>query len=1244
MSSQTGHVPVHETSHTYRPVALEEDEQIKSGKGSGQGRPLWTPFFLRRSTMVAFLLAFIAILCSLAGLFVYTTRRDSSLGIQTAGKMYYYLWTYGPTAVLTVLASCWTQVEYRVIQLMPWVLMFRGPTAASESIFLDYLSSWNVESLFKSIKRKHYLVSLGVGGSLLLNAAIVFSTGLFELRPVSISQQASLTATHMFDGTSWNPLSNDGRAFAGCVGLLKANLTPPIGIHDNYIYQPFQNAKLDPVNNYTVQKHHGYEAKVNIFKPTLECSNATVRIDPLHGKVNPNDPQNSTAVYTSEDGCSVDIVGVPKALILSKRIGINVFIAGCQGQSVGFFDENNAHMNWSVDWRLWAEIAPTMGNGTNEYAEPDGWEKKEIRVTMCKPGYDFHRGPVKIERGAGEGNIISSINLNDITMESPITDVSGGKLVYAASRSLAIADGFTGLTHATGYQNIYASNLDPEQLWDSSDLFTEAIHNSFSCLMGQVAKNSLLVEGPQNIQGIERTTEARLFVRELSFYAMTALIALLSSIVIFLLSHYVPVTVCSRDTSSIGGLATIFARSPDFMADLHWIHLQSETQMAKSILGQNRYTSGISEDGSFRISSYKEGAFCDENIATFVEKTEITWWRPLSATWVVRLPLVVMSIAVIVGLESVFHISESSHGIALVEDKSPYLHYLWVYLPAVIMFAVRCLFQSVEFGARIIQPYSRLRKGSAPPETTIWENQLRKIAAYGVYDAFRKGQWALATATIALLLGAITPIFVSGLYTTADSEPTFTCRLAQETKWNLETPSNGYQSYWFSRNLTTDLIPGMILGMNLSYPQWTYKDLAFPQFAISDPEKSAVNGYVQARLPALRGRLECQERKDSNCTYDSIFHSWKCDPDFNTNGTGYVRSVSCPGKREYYFDGSGAVSRHGHPTHRMLFSKCSAGSGYNTSESLHVVDCNAKIEEVDVDVRLETPNLSFDADFEPRVVEGSTRLIPNTSILSFVAFGDMRRFLINAQPSSGSDTVSDSGDAVTWTAINGINGVPGEELLSPTTLISRVNEIFGIITAQALNSGGREPFDLSQNQSSIIWPTMSTAPTYKAVLHDKRKYLVQNKVSTRILEALLGSMLLCALISLFFIKTKKVIPKNPCSIGAVASLLYGSGMLSPGAIPKGSEYCTDDELRQRGVFEEKKFTMGWWRAKEQLPGDSGPHPTTEEAQGNSDLVRTSSYAANHSEESAYLNVEGARGRSKIFAIDIDSGEQRKLLQ
>ncbi|OJD36761.1 uncharacterized protein BKCO1_9000191 [Diplodia corticola] len=44
-------------------------------------------------------------------------------GLATVSENHYYLWKYGPTSVLTIMAAVWGQVEYCTKQLMPWVEM-----------------------------------------------------------------------------------------------------------------------------------------------------------------------------------------------------------------------------------------------------------------------------------------------------------------------------------------------------------------------------------------------------------------------------------------------------------------------------------------------------------------------------------------------------------------------------------------------------------------------------------------------------------------------------------------------------------------------------------------------------------------------------------------------------------------------------------------------------------------------------------------------------------------------------------------------------------------------------------------------------------------------------------------------------------------------------------------------------------------------------------------------------------------
>lgn len=89
--------------------------------------------------------------------------------------------------VLTILAAFWAQVEYRTKQLMPWALMSLGKPSTKHPLLLNYLMSTNPESLLRSIKRRHFPVSIGISGSLLLRLLIIFSTGLLSLeyRPIT---------------------------------------------------------------------------------------------------------------------------------------------------------------------------------------------------------------------------------------------------------------------------------------------------------------------------------------------------------------------------------------------------------------------------------------------------------------------------------------------------------------------------------------------------------------------------------------------------------------------------------------------------------------------------------------------------------------------------------------------------------------------------------------------------------------------------------------------------------------------------------------------------------------------------------------------------------------------------------------------------------------------------------------------------------------------------------------------------
>jgi hypothetical protein len=83
--------------------------------------------------------------------------------------------------------------------------------------------------------------------------------------------------------------------------------------------------------------------------------------------------------------------------------------------------------------------------------------------------------------------------------------------------------------------------------------------------------------------------------------------------------------------------------------------------------------------------------------------------------------------------------------------------------------------------------------------------------------------------------------------------------------------------------------------------------------------------------------------------------------------------------------------------------------------------------------------------------------------------------------------------------------------------------------------------------------------------------LQQNVVSTRILQALLIAMLVCGVVSILTLNPKNILPKNPCSIAAQASLVAGSSMVAD--LPAQAQWMGDEEFD--ALFMGRRYAMGW---------------------------------------------------------------------
>ena len=240
----------------------------------------------------------------------------------------------------------------------------------------------------------------------------------------------------------------------------------------------------------------------------------------------------------------------------------------------------------------------------------------------------------------------------------------------------------------------------------------------------------------------------------------------------------------------------------------------------------------------------------------------------------------------------------------------------------------------------------------------------------------------------------------------------------------------------------------------------------------------------------------------------------------------------------------------------------------NTTEHFTVLVCRPYVARVVVNAIFSLPDFSLRARRPPYVNESSAQ------IFSHWDFNTDYRLI------EGFLNLSISTDLLTpffQAAVFGKDGVPLVELKNNTKLIRSVEHVFRQFTAQLLSRSARMPLSSIPSAqegtpNDILTGTVQTSQTR----------LFQSTVSTRLLESVLGILLLCAAMVCLTMDARRVLPKPTYSIAAVASLLVGSRLLDEreGLFPPGVEWFTNAEWARSEIWRGELFHMGWWNQKD----------------------------------------------------------------
>lgn len=1212
---------------------LERPSRHDSGKA--QEHRFWTPFYLRRRTLLLFALVFGCLAIILGILKLYSDRND---GLGTADSRLHYLWTYAPTAVFVLAAVFWDQTEYRAKQLQPWVLMRQKFQPASQSLLLDYISRWNVLAFVNAVRHHHSLAALAILGSLLLKLITVFSTGLFVLQTVEVSDYAApLHVTESFaiaDKAFWpaqgasirqNASTGDFRPTTIVMALAKENHALPNGTTSHQAFQQF----VQPQDIST--KALAVQAPVDVFESSLHCEPATFNARWQWGHY----LGYTTPKYHAHTVSSKSCINATKHDLSAKIEDYWYFwevmsssyeAVQCAEYPVGDVT-GGLRMLFYTGKVVRGTVRRSVGGASfaNYTGSANYTGYADIAALLCYPTYDVFRAQVTLD---GQGHAVQVENTSRSTGRA-IPGLRAWDLANAFFSSVSMAQamifsdamklrgdkdwGFTSVTDAGSYVYLWQLlNIVRPQgdvlNWSNTTLAREVLQSVWSTWSAQLASLHLKMPATHAVTGVTTAVQDRLVIRTGPFWLIEAGLLAMVLVAAVLLST-TPNDVLARDPGSLGGLALILASSKDLQAFLSGLWHLSQQAM-RDALAVSQFTTSLhpaeveNRAPTFCIDPRRTTNKIERHADETRKKNG--WWRSQASSKLYMIGAPSLLVALIILLEVLYHYSNTNNGIVSVTNPGSWIHFAYTTVPAAIMACTAAIVGKLHFAVQTLQPYGHLKRSPVPAATGLFRYPFSGSRSASIAETFKYREFAVVLTLISVFFSQFLTIVVSGLYT-VHRIPTSESMAVAQTVWFRHNTTLLNNSPIHTESVTVG---------NLSFPRFTYEDLVLP--TLTGPHDAS--GTLNLQIEGLRGSINCSIPppgvvKSINNTYhdgawtdivnvvvhdeDGCFKEWQTSvPTQYNNGIavwppkGFVSlnkymdiSYQPPGfglgeggkyqGGEYYWFSIPPTGYFGHMMGSANRKGCPTSFGMVGRTEQHLVKeatfftCYPFVKKVQVNASFVLPNMDIDLSAPPVVLSEHTEPF-DVHFANPPAHG--APIIVSSNPLDafqqfplGSLKEGEIFGPFMDVLVYGTRGVPAKELIGVSNvpkLLTSVDRLYGVGFAQLMN--GRRS---SLTSDAIVEGTRISNGPHR---------LVQSEISTRILDGLLASILVCMVLACFTMETRKVLRLNPCSIAGMASLLVESELLTSDIIPDGAEWWSDTEVSNRGFFDGWLVSLGWW--------------------------------------------------------------------
>ncbi|CEI63321.1 unnamed protein product [Fusarium venenatum] len=1217
----------------HHPVEMTPHVKAGSPENSSQ-----SPFWLTKAALLLFVFIFASCSVSLIAMHRFM-HAQGGLPLKLSSSE--YSWTYGPTAVLVIIMSLWRRIDYYYKSTQPWMELQSGPVPASRSLLLDYISPFQLQSMYQAFRFGHYRVTATIFSFFLMKAIILVSTTLFVVQnsshheTIDITYQNTFDAAQIWSSPSYNVLNDyepfDSHIFDGSENSVWGYLARLNGAaannsawktEDGLVSQQFRPTESSL--NIT-----SLEAQVEVFVPNITCEDATLvsEISDTSVAYSWNSSTCSAGVATTSNKCSN--IKTEAKFCGEKPWHYSFFRANCSNgiKTSEFYEQKFPHDIEKYDIRH--VITAAQYNIDLEVAQKhmsNAVKLIDYTAIICKIGYSIVSTKATYNPLAGHATISTAAvkkggtPLHNLT--SPYLAEMLFSNLYRSGEALVTNKTIMAETLHLGWERrqsealfqmmavALGDNFEPEMFLNSSILRNTSIA-VVDGLLNELARELLLVNKESKDTADGLVSEPRLCTRSAAVWAMAAGFALLAAISLL----------------------------PVLQNVLRYSGHSSENDLVV-VLDEAQFKATTNGSGDMSVEISKSNMLL--STTTSKDTPQVKAWVPLTGS----LPFVIATIAfpiLAIGVLELLHqLSNQRQGlIDMHKDDSTGLSYVTRIASTAVVFAIATMFNSLDFNIATLAPYSALRSGSVQANRSILFHLLSVSPFLVIMKTLRAGYFGAATSNISTLLGSFLTIVVSGLWILTGNILLVKPSSVMVTNWHASWPINGTDDGGAA--VALNLIRNG--GANASLGIW--EDIVLPdiELSVSHTPSSDLNyqylNYTY-RVGALRPFLSCMAIPSSSFTLEldvsSIYRReilsahflapYSCG-DVKVNKMANISFGLNPILLRYQFAGASERAVSGfiggyidlNTTAGTSDAECpSVGVFFGRISdkdiptwNLTALVCSQGIEQIPVDVTYKgNPALrQINEDVQPKLERDEGWRWMNKTSKSQTLGYRLHRFL-------DADLVRFAGE---------------EDLIGP----NNVNKLIRAVErnyAEYMRIVIDRNFRANKNNTAELmtaeaFPSKASPSSYKTKIsgtsYEYGTRLAINSTSKLILQILLAAMAVLGLASYLLVKIDGTLPRNPCSIASTMGFLAGSQLCDPssGIIPRGAEYMSDKELAN--VFDGWVFSLGWWHTQRSSDTQSSDS-------GSMDVV------GSEQEDGA----ESTREVSKRFGVDVGCADVSKF--